>query len=125
MCQYIIDNMIILGQLKTWNMLVNCKGVSIILLRDSLKKLIPVLSNYFPCRMNKTYVVGLSFITRILFRFVVNYIDPMTASKIIVINSRKNPALYPNINKDNIENNFEELLLIYLSITWVFSSKRR
>ena len=106
MCQYIINNMMIPGQFETWNMLVNFKGVSIISLPDSLKKLIPALSNYFPCRMNKTYIVGLSFITRILYRFVVNFIDPITASKIVVINSRKDPALYQNIRKDNIEEQF-------------------
>ena len=106
MCQYIINNMIIPGQFETWNMIVNFKGVSIISLPDSIKKLIPALSNYFPCRMNKTYIIGLSFITRLLYRFIVNFIDPITASKIIVINNKKDPALYQSIRKDNIEEQF-------------------
>ena len=106
MCQYIINNMIIPGQFETWNMIVNFKGISIISLPDSIKKLIPALSNYFPCRMNKTYIIGLSFITRLLYRFIVNFIDPITASKIIVINNKKDPALYQSIRKDNIEEQF-------------------
>ena len=56
--------------------------------------------------MNKTYIIGLSFITRLLYRFIVNFIDPITASKIIVINNKKDPALYQSIRKDNIEEQF-------------------
>jgi len=86
--------------------IVNLKGVSIISLPDSLKKLIPALSNYFLCRLNKNYLIGLNFFTRILYKIAVNFIDPVTASKIIVIESRKDPALFKNIRKDNIEEQF-------------------
>lgn len=106
MCQFIINNMLIPGQYETWDMIVNLKGVSIISLPDSLKKLIPALSNYFLCRLNKNYLIGLNFFTRILYKIAVNFIDPVTASKIIVIESRKDPALFKNIRKDNIEEQF-------------------
>ena len=106
LCQFIINNMLIPGKFETWNMIVNLKGVSIISLPDSLKKLIPALSNYFPCRLNKNYLMGLNFITRILYKIAVNFIDPVTATKIIVIESRKDPALFKNIRKDNLEERF-------------------
>jgi len=106
LCQFIINNMLIPGQFETWNMIVNLKGVSIISLPDSLKKLIPALSDYFLCRLNKNYLIGLNFFTRILYKIAVNFIDSITASKIIVIESRKDPALFKNIRKDNIEEQF-------------------
>ena len=106
MCQFIINNMFIPGQFETWNMIVNLKGVSIISLPDPLKKLIPALSNYFLCRLNKNYLIGLNFFTRILYKIAVNFIDPVTATKIIVIESKKDPALFKNIRKDNIEEQF-------------------
>jgi hypothetical protein len=87
-------------------MLVNLKGVSVISLPDSLKKLIPALSNYFLCRLNKTYVMGLNFFTRILYKIAVNFIDPITASKIIVLDEKGDPKLFKNIRPDNIEQQF-------------------
>ena len=106
MCQFLINNMLIPGQFETWNMIVNLKGVSIISLPDSLKKLIPALSNYFLCRLNKNYIIGLNFFTRILYKIAVNFIDPITASKIIVIENKKDPNLFKTIRKDNIEEQF-------------------
>ena len=106
MCQFLINNMLIPGQFETWNMIVNLKGVSVISLPDSLKKLIPALSNYFLCRLNKNYIIGLNFFTRILYKIAVNFIDPITASKITVIESKKDPNLFKTIRKDNIEEQF-------------------
>ena len=106
MCQFIVNKILLPGQFETWNMIVNLKGVSIISLPDSLKKLIPALSNYFLCRLNKNYLIGLNFITRILYKIAVNFIDPITATKIIVIESKKDPKLFQNIRPDNIEEQF-------------------
>ena len=73
---------------------------------DSLKKLIPALSNYFLCRLHKTYIMGLNFITRILYKIAVNFIDPVTALKLIVLEGKGDPKLFTNIRKDNIEEQF-------------------
>ena len=105
-CQFVVNNMFLPGQFETWNMIVNLKGVSVISLPDSLKKLIPALSNYFLCRLNKNYIIGLNFFTRILYKIAVNFIDPITASKITVIESKKDPNLFKTIRKDNIEEQF-------------------
>ena len=106
LCQFVINNMIIPGQYETWNMIVNLKGVSVISLPDSLKKLIPALSNYFLCRLNKTFIMGLNFITRILYKIAVNFIDPVTALKLIVLEGKGDPKLFKFIRKDNIEAQF-------------------
>ena len=106
MCQFIVNNMMIPGQFETWDMIVNVKGVSIISLPDSLKKLIPALSQYFLCRLNKNYIIGLNFFTRILYKIAVNFIDPVTATKITIIESKEDPELFKNIRKDNIEEQF-------------------
>ena len=106
LCQFVINNMMIPGQYETWNMIVNLKGVSVISLPDSLKKLIPALSNYFLCRLNKTFIMGLNFITRILYKIAVNFIDPVTALKLIVLEGKGDPKLFKFIRKDNIEAQF-------------------
>ena len=108
LCQFLINNMIIPGQYETWNMFVNLKGVSVISLPDPLKKLIPALSNYFLCRLNKTFIFGLNFLTRILYKIAVNFIDPVTVTKLAVISSNKDreEILFSTIRKDNVEKQF-------------------
>ena len=48
----------------------------------------------------------LNFFTRILYKIAVNFIDPVTATKITIIESKEDPALFKNIRKDNIEEQF-------------------
>jgi len=106
LCQFIINNMMIPGQYETWNMIINLRGVSIITLPEPLKKLIPALSRYFLCRLNKTYIFGLNFITRILFKIATNFMDPVTVTKFIAISSNKDRTIFNNIREDNIEKQF-------------------
>jgi len=106
LCQYIINNMILPGQFETWNMIINLKGVSIISLPEPLKRLIPELSNYFLCRLYKNYLIGLNFITRILYKIAVNFIDKVTAAKITVLDKKGDPQLFKEIREDNIEEQF-------------------
>jgi len=98
--------MLIPGQYETWNMIINMTGVSIISLPEPLKKLIPDLSNYFLCRLYKNYIIGLNFISKILYKIAVNFIDKVTADKIIVLDKKKDPALFKVIRPDNIEKQF-------------------
>ena len=104
--QFIINNMIIPGQFETWNMIINLSGVSIISLPEPLKKLIPELDNYFLCRLYKNYIIGLNFITRILYKIAVNFLDEMTVTKINVLDKKKDPNLFKEIRKDNVEEQF-------------------
>lgn len=106
LCQFIINHMLIPGQYETWNMIINMTGVSIISLPEPLKKLIPDLSNYFLCRLYKNYIIGLNFISKILYKIAVNFIDKVTADKIIVLDKKKDPALFKVIRPDNIEKQF-------------------
>ena len=98
--------MIIPGQFETWNMIINLSGVSIISLPEPLKKLIPELDNYFLCRLYKNYIIGLNFITRILYKIAVNFLDEMTVTKINVLDKKKDPNLFKEIRKDNVEEQF-------------------
>ena len=87
-------------------MIINLKGVSIISLPEPLKRLIPELSNYFLCRLYKNYLIGLNFITRILYKIAVNFIDKVTAAKITVLDKKGDPQLFKEIREDNIEEQF-------------------
>ena len=104
--QFIINNMLIPSKYETWNMIVNMTGVSIVSLPEPLKKIIPELSDYYLCRLYKNYIIGLNFLTRILYKIVVNFLDKVTVAKINVLDKKKDPALFKDIRRDNIEEQF-------------------
>ena len=106
LAQFVINKLLLPGQFETWDMIVNLKGVSVISLPDSLKKLIPALTKYFICKLNKNFIIGLNFITRILYKIAVNFLDPVTASKNIVLEGKGDPKLFKFIRPDNIEEQF-------------------
>ena len=98
--------MLIPSKYETWNMIVNMTGVSIVSLPEPLKKIIPELSDYYLCRLYKNYIIGLNFLTRILYKIVVNFLDKVTVAKINVLDKKKDPALFKDIRRDNIEEQF-------------------
>ena len=106
MAQFVINKLLLPVQFETWDMIVNLKGVSVISLPDSLKKLIPALTKYFICKLNKNFIIGLNFITRIIYKIAVNFLDPVTASKNIVLEGKGDPKLFKFIRPDNIEEQF-------------------
>ena len=106
LCQFMANNMLIPGHFETWNMIINLTGVSIISLPEPLKRMIPELSNYFLCRLYKNYIIGLTFITRIIYKIACNFLDKVTVSKLIVLDKKKDPILFTEIRKDNIEEQF-------------------
>ena len=104
--QYLVNNLLVPGKFETWIMIINLSGVSIISLPEPLKRIIPELSDFFLCRLYKNYIIGLNFITRILYKIAVNFIDKVTAAKITVLDKKKDPKLFEEIRRDNIEEKF-------------------
>lgn len=106
LCQYICNNMIIPGQFESWDFIINLSGVSIISLPEPVKKMIPALSNFFLSRLYKNYIIGLNFISRIIYKIACNFLDDVTVSKINVLDKKNDPKLFEIIRRDNIEEQF-------------------
>ena len=106
LCQYLVNNMIIPGQFESWEFILNLSGVSVISLPEPIKKLIPGLSDYFLARLYKNYIIGLNFLTRILFKLACAFLDDVTVSKINVLDSKNDPKLFEIIRRDNVEIQF-------------------
>ena len=106
LCQYLVNNMLIPGQFESWNMIINLKGVSILSLPEPVKKMIPALSSYFLGRLYKNYMLGLSFITRIIFKIACHFLDPVTVQKVNVVEGDDDPKMFTSIRRDNIEQKF-------------------
>ena len=106
LCQFLVNNMLIPGQFESWIMIINLKGVSIVSLPEPIKKMIPGLSNYFLARLYKNYIIGLNFISRIIYKIACAFLDEVTVRKINVLDDDNDPALFEGIRRDNIEQQF-------------------
>jgi hypothetical protein len=98
--------MLIPGQIESWVFILNLSGVSIISLPEPVKKLIPGLSDYFLARLYKNYIIGLNFISRIIYKLACNFLDDVTVSKINVLDDENDPKLFETIRRDNVEKQF-------------------
>jgi len=106
LCQFIVNNMLIPGQFESWIMIINLTGCSIVSLPEPIKKMIPALSNYFLSRLYKNYIIGLNFISRIIYKIACAFLDDVTVSKINVLDNKNDPKLFEIIRRDNIEQQF-------------------
>ena len=73
-CQFAVNNLLIPGQIENWIMFFNLKGTSLLSLPEPIKNLVQELSDNFNFRLFKVYVLGMSFLMRILYRFVSSFI---------------------------------------------------
>ena len=105
-CQYAVNNLLIPGQIENWIMLFNLKGTSIISLPEPMKLLVQELSDNFNFRLFKCYVLGMSFLMRLLYKFVCTFIGQPNEEKIVILESRKDKHLFDDFTPDNLEKRF-------------------
>ena len=105
-CQYMINNMLIPGQIENWIMFINLEGTSVLALPDAMKKLITALSDNFLARLYKSYILGMSLFIRVLYKFVCNFLEEITVRKVVILDSKKDPKLFTDISPRNLEQRF-------------------
>ena len=103
--QFIVNELMIPGQIENWIMIINFEGSSPLNLPEVVKKLIKTLSTNFLSRLYKCYVYGMSFFLNILFKIICNFLEEVTVQKITILENNHN-KLFENIRPDNIEYKF-------------------
>ena len=68
--QFVINNMMIPGKIERWNLIINLRGVKLLSLPDHIKKLLPIMNEGFISRLHKNYIIGMTFIFRLLYKVV-------------------------------------------------------
>ena len=104
--QYIVNNMLLPGQIENWVMILSFEGTSPFNLPDAVKKLIKTLSENFLSRLYKCYLFGMSFVINILYKFICNFLEEITIQKITVLEKKHTQKLFEAIRMDNIEQKF-------------------
>ena len=105
-CQFAVNNLLIPGQIENWIMFFNLNGTSLLSLPEPIKQLVQELSDNFNFRLYKCYVLGMSLIMRILYKFVTNFIGQPNEDKIIILDGKKDKHLFDDFNPDNLEKRF-------------------
>ena len=105
-CQFAVNNLLIPGQIENWIMFFNLKGTSLLSLPEPIKNLVQELSDNFNFRLFKVYVLGMSFLMRILYRFVSSFIGQPDEEKIVILEGRKDKHLFEDFTPENLEKKF-------------------
>jgi hypothetical protein len=106
LCEYCKNNLLINGQIENWNMIVNVKGINIISIPDSMKKVMKCLSDNFLAKLYKCYILNLSFFLKILYKIICNFLEEVTVRKFVIINGKSDKTMWNFIRSDNIEKRF-------------------
>ena len=101
--QFVINHMLIPGKVERWNLVINLKGSTVLSLPEHIKKLIPCMNEAFISRLNKNYIIGMTFILRLLYKVVCAFLHESTIKKIKILSGKKDQSLFEEIRKDNIE----------------------
>ena len=104
--QFLVNNMLIPGQIENWVMILNFEGSSPLNMPDAVKKLIKTVSENFLSRLYKCYVYGMSFFINFMFKLACNFLEEVTVQKITILDKNNKEQLFENIREDNIEEKF-------------------
>lgn len=104
--EYIIHNLLIIGQVENWIMISDLTDVSVLFMPRDLKRLIDSLSSCYRCRLYKNFILGLSIGMRWVFKLCTSCIDEVTLQKISVLEYGKWDLIKQFIHEDNLEVKF-------------------
>ena len=103
---YIVDNMLIPGQVENWCLIVYMGNASIFNLPDSVKKLFILVQNNYRCRLYKSFIVGLSSFMTFLWGIIKYILDPNTAKKFEILKDSELGQIQKLINGKQLEKKF-------------------
>ena len=104
--QFIINNMMIPGKIERWVLIIYLKGTTVLSLPEHVKKLISVMNEAFISRLHKNYIIGMTFILRLLYKVVCTFLHETTIQKIRILSGKKDQTMFEEIRKDNVEEEF-------------------
>ena len=105
-CQYMINYMMIPGQIENWIIYVNLNGTDGITLPIALTKIVKSLSDNFISRLYKCYILGLNPFLTFIYNIVCKIVEKVTVEKIILLKNKEDPKKNLYINPENLEIRF-------------------
>jgi hypothetical protein len=101
--EYMINNLLIPGQVENWNMITDCNGVSLLTLPKDMKNIMTVLSSNYRCRLFVNFLLGMSTVLNFVWKIVKNFLEETTVKKIRFLKKGYFDDVFEFINKDQVE----------------------
>lgn len=104
--EFLIENCLIPGQIENWNLICSLDNLNILFLPKELKNMLNTLTQNFCCRLNRMFIINVSFFQQALWIAIKNLLDPITQNKIKLFRGLDQIKLLKFINKEQIEKKF-------------------
>lgn len=84
--EYLINFLMVPGQIECWNIINDLNGVSLLTLPSDFHKFLKFLQVNYRCRLNISYVFGMNKVFDYLWRVIKTFLDKNVEKKIVFVN---------------------------------------
>lgn len=103
---YLINNLIIPGQIENWSIITDVRGVSMLSIPSDFKKLMNVLSSNYRCRLFVNYIFGMSTLLNFIWKLLQAFLDETARKKIRFINNSNQNEVFTYIHPSQVEKKY-------------------
>ena len=104
--EYVVNNLLIPGQVENWVVITDFTGVSFFFLPSTVKKMMMLLQSNYRCRLGVSYMLNTSSIVRGLWKIAKAFLNEATVNKVQFLESSNKNDIFSNINEYQIEEKF-------------------
>ena len=104
--EYVVNNLLIPGQVENWIVITDFTGVSFFFLPSTVKKMMVVLQSNWRCRLRVSYLLNTSSIVRGLWKIAKAFLNEATVQKVQFLDSSNKNDIFSFINEHQIEEKF-------------------
>jgi len=101
--EYVINYMMIPGQVETWNTIADLNNVSIINLPSDFHKFVKFLQTNYRSRLHFSFVFGMNRFLDFLWRIIKNFLHSNVEKKIVFINESNKNIIFNTILEEQLE----------------------
>jgi hypothetical protein len=104
--EYLINFLMVPGQIECWNIINDLNGVSIFSLPKDFHKFLKFLQVNYRCRLNISYVFGMNTVFEYLWSIIKTFLDKNVEKKIVFINQNNREKILDLILPEQIEKRY-------------------
>ena len=104
--EYVVNNLLIPGQVENWNIITDLNGVSIITLPSDMKKFMSILQANYRCRLYVNYIIGMGMFIRGIWALISSMLDETTVRKVRILSTSTMNEIVSFINPEQVEQKF-------------------
>lgn len=104
--EYLIQNLLIPGQLENWIIITDLKDVSLLGMPSDMSKFLKVMQSNYRARLYINYLLGMNFVLRGIWALIRNLLDPETNKKIQILSSSEFNIILKQANPSQVEKKF-------------------